>query len=108
MTDQGDFPHLNNAAKAVIHKTDKERIHFIRTGTWLNYKRAKEIRDRLEELLEYPRITRMPNMLLVAPSFPFLISCLAYAAASPSRRNVRSRPSVRFNRVLIVFGAGSP
>jgi hypothetical protein len=69
MTDQGDFPHLNNAAKAVIHKTDKERIHFIRTGTWLNYKRAKEIRDRLEELLEYPRITRMPNMLLVAPSF---------------------------------------
>ena len=45
------------------------RIKSIQSGTWLGYGRAKEILARLEELLEYPRITRMPNMLLVAPSF---------------------------------------
>jgi Bacterial TniB protein len=64
-----DFPHLNDAAKALVHASDAERIRAIRSGTWLGYPRAKEILARMEDLLDYPRITRMPNMLLVAPSF---------------------------------------
>jgi hypothetical protein len=64
-----DYPHLNDAAKALVSESDDARIQAIRAGTWLGYPRAKEILSRMEDLLNYPRITRMPNMLLVAPSF---------------------------------------
>jgi hypothetical protein len=63
------YPHLNDAARALLDRPDAERIEAIRTGSWLGYARAKEILARMDELLAYPRITRMPNMLLVAPSF---------------------------------------
>ena len=63
------YPHLNEAALALIDASNPVRIRAIQSGTWLGYARAKEILARLEELLDYPRITRMPNMLLVAPSF---------------------------------------
>lgn len=63
------YSHLNDAAKALIERGDDERIYSIREGTWLGYKDAKRILAKMEDLLNYPRITRMPNMLLVAPSF---------------------------------------
>ena len=69
MDNPTDYSHLNEAAKALVNAPEAARIHSIRTGTWLGYPRAKDILTRMEELLEYPRITRMPNMLLVAPSF---------------------------------------
>jgi hypothetical protein len=70
MTEQSlPYPHLNDAARALIDATDAVRIKSIQSGTWLGYARAKEILARMEELLQYPRITRMPNILLVAPSF---------------------------------------
>ena len=69
MASLGEYPHLNEAARAVVDEPDDKRIQFIRAGTWLGYPRAKEILAKMEDLLSYPRITRMPNMLLVAPSF---------------------------------------
>ncbi len=63
------YPHLNDAAMALIDASNAIRINSIQSGTWLGYQRAKEILARMEYLLEYPRITRMPNILLVAPSF---------------------------------------
>jgi hypothetical protein len=69
MTAENPYAHLNDAARALIDRTDDERIFAIREGSWLAYKDAKRILARMEELLAYPRITRMPNMLLVAPSF---------------------------------------
>jgi hypothetical protein len=63
------YDHLNDAAAALIARSDEDRIRAIREGTWLGYKDAKRILARMEDLLSYPRITRMPNMLLVAPSF---------------------------------------
>lgn len=69
MADQQEHPHLNEAARALLGASDEERIRAIRSGTWLGYSRAKEILARMEDLLDYPRVTRMPNMLLVAPSF---------------------------------------
>jgi len=69
MADPKNYPHLNDAAKVLVSASEAERIRAIRAGTWLGYPRAKEILTRMEDLLEYPRITRMPNMLLVAPSF---------------------------------------
>ena len=70
MTDHSpDYAHLSDSAREIVDASAAERIKSIQSGTWLGYARAKEIMARLDELLEYPRITRMPNMLLVAPSF---------------------------------------
>lgn len=69
MAAQKEYPHLNEKAKALIDASDDERIHAIRSGTWLGYTRAKEILARMDDLLTYPVNTRMPSILLVAPSF---------------------------------------
>ena len=69
MNAQTNYEHLNDAARALVDQSDAVRIKAIRSGTWLGYDRALEILAKLDDLLEYPRITRMPNMLLVAPSF---------------------------------------
>jgi hypothetical protein len=63
------YAHLNERARTLADKSDDARIYAIREGTWLGYRDAKRIIGRMEELLAYPRITRMPNLLLVAPSF---------------------------------------
>ncbi|MDP2095410.1 MAG: TniB family NTP-binding protein [Hydrogenophaga sp.] len=60
---------LSPDAERLLGEPDEVRIQAIRTGTWIAYDRAKQVLDKMEELLDYPRITRMPNMLLVAPSF---------------------------------------
>ncbi|MCW5651744.1 MAG: TniB family NTP-binding protein [Ramlibacter sp.] len=66
---QPEYLHLNDDGRALIDQPDEVRIRSIRSGTWLGYARAKEVLAQLEDLLGYPRITRMPNMLLVAPSY---------------------------------------
>jgi hypothetical protein len=76
-----DYPHLNKDGSALLNASDEERIRSIRAGTWLGYERAKEILARMEDLLTYPRITRMPNMLLVAPSFNGKTSILEHFLA---------------------------
>ncbi|KAF0140476.1 MAG: TniB family protein [Rhodospirillaceae bacterium] len=60
---------LSQEAERLLGEPDEVRIRAIRAGTWMTYDRAKEILAKMEDLLDYPRITRMPNMLLVAPSF---------------------------------------
>ena len=69
MSRDGAYQHLSEAAAALAEQPDDKRIHAIREGTWLGYQGARRILARMEDLLNYPRITRMPNMLLVAPSF---------------------------------------
>ncbi len=81
MTKPTEYEHLNDKAKALINASDEERIHAIRSGTWLAYSRAKEILERMEDLLAHPRITRMPNMLIVSPSFNGKTSILEHFLA---------------------------
>ncbi|OFA05640.1 TniB family NTP-binding protein [Duganella sp. HH101] len=69
MTVAPNFSHLSSTASALLHHTDEERIYAIREGTWLAYPDAKRVIKHMEDLLSYPRVTRMPNLLLVAPSF---------------------------------------
>lgn len=69
MSTPSTYSHLSETASGLAERSDEERIYVIREGTWLGYKDAKRILARMEDLLNYPRITRMPNMLLVAPSF---------------------------------------
>ncbi|WP_320174766.1 TniB family NTP-binding protein [Maridesulfovibrio sp.] len=59
-----DFPHLH---KSVIHLMDlqqKDRIAKIRTPIWIEYPKARKIISQLEDLLAYPRMHRMPSLLL--------------------------------------------
>lgn len=69
LSPDAELAHLNDKTRALLAKSDEERIYAIRQGTWLQYQEAQKILAKMEDLLNYPRITRMPNMLLVAPSF---------------------------------------
>ncbi|MCH9716943.1 MAG: TniB family NTP-binding protein [Gammaproteobacteria bacterium] len=56
--------HLSTAAREMLSCPDKERIKYILKPIWFNYERAASILKDMQMLLEYPRIDRMPNMLL--------------------------------------------
>lgn len=62
------YPHLGKAALKQIELPDDQRILAIKEGPWIPYPRAKQILDRMEELLEYPRIDRMPHMMIIGAS----------------------------------------
>ncbi|MDD5544885.1 MAG: TniB family NTP-binding protein [Acidobacteriia bacterium] len=62
------FPHLSKKAAEQAVLSAEERIEIIRLGSWIPYQRAEEILARMEDLLAHPKITRMPNMLLVGAS----------------------------------------
>ncbi|WP_410500192.1 TniB family NTP-binding protein [Chitinibacter sp. S2-10] len=63
-----DYSHLGKKAKELITGSAQERIIAVQSGSWISYPRAVEILDKLERLLNYPEVTRMPNMLIVGPS----------------------------------------
>ncbi|MFT8231894.1 TniB family NTP-binding protein [Pseudomonas guariconensis] len=61
-----DFEHLIPAmAEKSRSMSDQERKAWLDTPRWLTYTRAKEIDAKLEWLYGHPRVTRMPNMLLI-------------------------------------------
>ena len=63
------YPHLSAEAVQALSLSDEDRIRFIRAGRWLPLKHAKAALLKLEELLTWPEVTRMPSYLLVGPSF---------------------------------------
>jgi hypothetical protein len=46
--------------------SDRERIAHIKADYWIPYKRAKEVLQTLEDLMDHPKTTRMPALLLCA------------------------------------------
>jgi type II secretory pathway predicted ATPase ExeA len=60
-----EFAHLDEAVRAVAALPAGERIERLRQPHWIGYTRSKRILDRLEDLLQYPRVHRMPNLLIV-------------------------------------------
>lgn len=57
--------HLDNVAKEIALLSDSERIQHILSQHWVGYTRAKEILNKLEDLLSHPPSHRMPNLLVV-------------------------------------------
>jgi type II secretory pathway predicted ATPase ExeA len=57
--------HLTASACKVLDLPLSERIAYIRSPRWIGYSRAKQIIDRLEDLMDYPKRHRMPNLLVV-------------------------------------------
>lgn len=43
---------LSSEAEQWLGESDEVRIRAIRTGGWMNYGRAKEVLDKMEELLD--------------------------------------------------------
>ncbi len=68
-TTENLYPHLDEKAQKKLELTDDARIRAIREGTWLALPHVKEALTKLEDLREYPKVTRMPCMLIIGPSF---------------------------------------
>lgn len=62
------YEHLHPAFRDKAAEGPEDRIRFIRTDRWFGYLRAKDALARLEDLLDFPQRTRMPNLLLVGPT----------------------------------------
>jgi hypothetical protein len=57
--------HLSLAVRPALELRAEERIKRVRSPRWIGYPTAKRILDRLDDLLTYPRMHRMPGLLLV-------------------------------------------
>lgn len=56
--------HLSNKAREMLLRPTEERIRYIQEDRWIGYTRANEIIAKLDDLLTYPKVGRMPNMLI--------------------------------------------
>lgn len=58
------YSHLAEAVKPLIEKTDAERLRRVRSDKWIGYRRAVEILESLNELVEMDKKVRMPCLLI--------------------------------------------
>ena len=64
----GDYPHMQPSARAWADEDDASRVRRIRTDRWIAYARAEAALAAIEDVLSFPKRTRMPNLLLVGPT----------------------------------------
>lgn len=57
--------YLLPKVRAILDKTDEERIQFIQKAIWIPYPKANQILSQMELLLNHPKKSRMPGMLIV-------------------------------------------
>lgn len=60
-----DYLHLFPATRSLADAGTECRIRRIRTDRWITYARAEAALRMMEDLLAFPKRTRMPNLLLV-------------------------------------------
>jgi hypothetical protein len=63
-----DYSHLHSAIRPFAEEDNESRIRRIRTDRWITYSRAEVVLTAMEDLLTFPKRTRMPNLLLVGPT----------------------------------------
>ena len=63
-----DYSHLHCAIRPLAEEDNESRIRRIRTDRWITYSRAEAALAAMEDLLNFPKRTRMPNLLLVGPT----------------------------------------
>jgi hypothetical protein len=63
-----DYGHLHASVRALAAEDAETRIRRIRMDRWIAYARAESALIAFEDLLAFPRRTRMPNLLLVGPT----------------------------------------
>lgn len=62
------YEHLNEEAKFQLTRSNEERIEYILSSRWIGYSKAKQLLEKMEDLLVYPKKHRMPCMLIVGDS----------------------------------------
>lgn len=60
-----ELDHLAPEVREVLKRSKQERIAFCREDRWIGYTRANEVRDKLDDLVAFPRSLRMPNLLII-------------------------------------------
>ena len=65
---RADYSHLHCATRQFAEENNEARIRRIRTDRWITYGRAETALSTMEDLLTFPKRTRMPNLLLVGPT----------------------------------------
>lgn len=63
-----DYSHLGPKATAALELSDKERIRYNWSDRWIGYDAAKEIIEYMEFLLAFPKVERMPCLLIIGES----------------------------------------
>jgi type II secretory pathway predicted ATPase ExeA len=63
-----DYSHLHSATRPLAEESNESRIRRIRTERWITYRRAEAALSAMEDLLNFPKRTRMPNLLLAGPT----------------------------------------
>jgi len=61
--------HIAPSVQSVMSQSKDERIRHIQMGAWLPLDDAKRALAHMEDMLNHPQVPRMPNLLLVGPSF---------------------------------------
>lgn len=57
--------HVLPDVQKALSLPNEERIYFLREEKWINYTLAKDILEKMDTLMKYPRKSRMPSLLLV-------------------------------------------
>lgn len=61
--------HLSENTRIFVEAaTDEQRIKHVKEFRWIGYSDAIKILKKMEDLLDYPKSSRMPNLLLVGDS----------------------------------------
>jgi Bacterial TniB protein len=63
-----DHSHLHDLVRPLLAEGDESRIRRIRADRWVGYARADTVLSAFEQLLTFPKRTRMPNLLLCGPT----------------------------------------
>lgn len=63
-----DCSHLHASIRPLAEENNESRIRRIRTDRWITYGRAEAALAAMDDLLSFPKRTRMPNLLLVGPT----------------------------------------
>lgn len=63
-----DYSHLHSSIRPLADESAQARIRRIRTDRWITYARAESALASIEDLLSFPKRTRMPNILIVGPT----------------------------------------
>jgi hypothetical protein len=58
--------HLNEATRKVLELSDEDRIQYILGERWVGYTAANKTLADLDRLLRHPKVSRMPNRLIVS------------------------------------------
>jgi hypothetical protein len=57
--------HLHPKLLEILTKDEVQRIEYIRKEKWIGYTKAEEALQEMQALLEYPKSSRMPGLLLI-------------------------------------------